>query len=232
MNITQMKWSECPKRNNKSFKEPIDTDWETYKTIPQSLDYILQLNWEKSAGIGLVLGYNQYRALDVDISSLWISEIMYPDEGLNGFINEILTLLHLPKDYPWVVRSGNGCGFHIIFKSEDNTATQNIDSLSFEPKNEYCDSDCKLFYRMELRWCDHLVLPPSLHASGLQYRFRNGTLPTTAPSKVSLAELDSMIDKYCGERIFFTREFDIRIEIIYLRIRNIAIKALNLWCQI
>ena len=113
MNITQMKWSECPKRNNKSFKEPIDTDWETYKIIPQSLDYILKLNWEKSAGIGLVLGYNQYRALDVDISSLWVSEIMYPDEGLNGFINEILTLLHLPIDYPWVVRSGNGCGFHI-----------------------------------------------------------------------------------------------------------------------
>ena len=28
------------------------------------------------------------------------------------------------------------------------------------------------------------------------------------------------------------REFDIRIEIIYLKIRNIAIKALNLWCQI
>lgn len=97
MNITQMKWSECPKRNNKSFKEPIDTDWETYKIIPQSLDYILKLNWEKSAGIGLVLGYNQYRALDVDISSL-VSEIMYPDEGLNGFINEILTLLHLPID--------------------------------------------------------------------------------------------------------------------------------------
>lgn len=214
MNITQMKWSECPKRNNKSFKEPIDTDWETYKIIPQSLDYILKLNWEKSAGIGLVLGYNQYRALDVDISSLWVSEIMYPDEGLNGFINEILTLLHLPIDYPWVVRSGNGCGFHIIFKSEDNTATQNIDSLSFEPKDEYCDSDCKLFYRMELRWCDHLVLPPSLHASGLQYRFRNGTLPTIIPSKVTLTELDSMIDKYCGERIYFTANYkDITIEL-------------------
>ena len=214
MNITQMKWSECLKRNKKSFKEPIDTNWEAYKTLPQSLDYLLSFKWEGSSGIGLVLGYNQYRALDVDISSLWVSEIMYPNEGLNGFINEILSLLHLPLDYPWVVRSGNGCGFHIIFKSEDSLATQNIDSLSFEPKDEYCDSDCKLFFRMELRWCDHLVLPPSMHASGLQYKFRNGILPTSAPLKVTLTELDLMINKYCGERVFFTATYgNIAIEL-------------------
>ena len=213
MNITQMKWSECSKKNKKSFKEPIDTNWEAYKTISQPLDYLLSFNWEKSLGIGLILGYNHYRALDIDISSIFISEILYPDEGLNGFINEILELLHLPLDYPWVVRSGNGYGFHIIFKSEDNTATRNIDSLSFEPKDEYCEH-CNLFDRMELRWCDHLVLPPSIHASGLQYRFRNGILPTIIPSNVTLAELDSVINKFCGERIFFYATYkDIKIEL-------------------
>lgn len=200
MNITQMKWSECPKRNCKSFKEPIDTDWEIYKIEPQSLDYLLSLNWDKSSGIGLVLGYNQYRALDFDISSNLDFDFKYHKDGLNGYINEILSLLHLPLDYEWVVRSGNGAGFHIIFKSEDNTATQNIDSLSFEPNDECPFAEDRGLIRIELRWCDHLVLPPSLHASGLQYRFRKETLPTKRPSQVSLSDLDTMINKYCGER--------------------------------
>ena len=199
MNITQMKWSECHKKNIKTFKEPIDTNWESFKIEPQSLDYIFSMNWDKSFGIGLVLGYNQYRALDVDIYSDFILKVVYPYDGLNGFINEILTQLHLPLDYPWVVRSGNGYGFHIIFKNEGGDATAGIDSLSFAPNDNYNNSGQSYFSRMELRWCDHLVLPPSLHASGLQYKFRNEILPTSAPLQVSISEIDSMINTYCSE---------------------------------
>jgi DNA polymerase III epsilon subunit-like protein len=199
MNITQMKWSECHKKNIKTFKEPIDTNWERYKTESQPLDYLFSLNWDKSSGIGLVLGYNLYRALDIDIYGDFILKWAYPNDGINGFINEILTQLHLPLDYPWVVRSGNGYGFHIIFKNEGGDATTGIDSLSFAPNDNYNNFGQPYFGRMELRWCDHLVLPPSLHASGLQYEFRNETLPTSAPLQVSLSEIDSMINTYCSE---------------------------------
>ena len=223
MNITQMKWSECPKKNNKSFKEPIDLDWEKYKVCDQSLDYLFSLNWEHSSGIGLVLGYNQYRALDVDILG-WILlfEQEYPD-GLDGFINEILTFLHLPLNYPWVVRSGNGYGFHIIFKCEDYEVTQNIDSLSFEANDQYrFDYEIPYFRRMELRWCDHLVLPPSLHVSGLQYKFRNNSLPTISPSEINLKDIDTMINNYCGERIFRNASYKgIKIELTEIsKIKN------------
>ena len=67
MNITQMKWSKSLK-NAKSFKEPINTNWETYKTIEQSIEELFSINWDYSAGLGLVLGYNNYRALDFDIN--------------------------------------------------------------------------------------------------------------------------------------------------------------------
>lgn len=199
MNITQMKWSECHKKNIKTFKEPIDTNWERFKTELQSLNYLLSLNWDNSSGIGIVLGYNQYRALDVDIYNDFIFKIYYPDDGLNGFINEILTQLNLPLDYPWVVRSGNGYGFHIIFKNGGGNATIGVDSLSFEPNDSYNNLGQPFFSRMELRWCDHLVLPPSLHASGLQYKFRDAILPTSSPLQVSLAEIDCMINRYCSE---------------------------------
>ena len=203
MNLTQMKWSECPKRDKKSFKEPIDTAWEEYKSVPQSLSYLLSLRWGESSGIGLILGYNQYRALDVDISNHIACNYLYPDEGIERFINDVLIQLKLPIDYPWVVRSGNGYGFHVIFKCDDTQATHAIDSLSFEPGDYFCELGLyKLFYRMELRWCDHLVLPPSLHASGLQYRFRNGSLPSSCPSIITLSECDNVINRYCSERVF------------------------------
>lgn len=186
MNITQMKWSECPKRNHKSFKTPVDTEWEKYQNEPQSTEYLSSLKWEKSSGIGLVLGYNQYRALDVD---------RVRSDEIDTLIDEMLKSLKLPSDYPWVVRSGSGYGFHIIFKCDDNSATQNLNSISFEFNDKYSGW-------MELRWRDHLVLPPSLHASGLQYKFRNGSRPSSQPGKVEFTVLGAMIDEYCGKRVF------------------------------
>lgn len=117
MNITQMKWSESLK-NAKSFKEPINTSWEAYKTIEQSIEELFSINWDYSAGLGLVLGYNNFRALDFDINGDFAIKLEYNDGTVDDFIDDVLRLLNLPLDYQWVVRSGNGYGFHIILDAK------------------------------------------------------------------------------------------------------------------
>lgn len=196
MNITQMKW-EKSLRNKKSFKEPIDTNWATYKHKAQDMNYILSMDWNNSEGIGLVLGHNQYRALDIDGVNSFFLDHFYGENGLDNFINEFLELLKLPKNYPWVVYSGSGNGFHIIFKSED--FGDDIDSIAFEPNDKYGEFNYRLFTRIELRWCDHLVLPPSIHASGNKYKFREEGLPIEMPSSIHLTDIDNLINNYCGE---------------------------------
>ena len=199
MNITQMKWSKSLK-NAKSFKEPINTNWETYKTIEQSIEELFSINWDYSAGLGLVLGYNNYRALDFDIYGDFAIKIEYIGGTIDDFIDDVLRLLNLPLDYQWVVRSGNGYGFHIIFRCDNIPSTSELDSISFAPSDRY--SNPQLFTRIELRWCDHLVLPPSIHASGNQYYFRNKKLPTTKPAELTLASIEPMLYKYCGDRSY------------------------------
>lgn len=208
MNITQMKWSESLK-NEKSFKEPIDTGWALYKHEAQPLEYLLSMNWNNSAGIGLVLGFNKYRAIDVDDVDMFNLLCTYGDEetGLNILINKFLSILGLPDNYPWVVKSGSGKGFHIIFKCDD--IDEKIDSISFEPNDNYNDGHGSYeFLRIELRWSDHLILPPSIHASGNRYSFRNNVLPSSAPDSILLSSVDKLITKYCGNRRFVSYSYN------------------------
>ncbi len=202
MNITQIKWAESIK-TDKAFKEPIDTNWEVFKTKPQPLSYALSQNWENSQGIGVILGHNQYRALDVDNVNVFLMKCYYGDEGFNVFINHFLDILGLPHDYSWVIMSGSGVGFHIIFRTKD--IDDNIDSLSFAHNDQYGASgngetyEQTHFGRIELRWVDHLILPPSIHASGNRYTFRNGELPSDAPQELDLSKINDLLNHYCAE---------------------------------
>ena len=220
MNITQMKWSKSL-RNLKSFKEPINQNWKDYKTIEQPLSDIINIDWSYSGGLGLVLGFNNYRALDFDIDSGFSFKIVYNDGTVDDFIIEILDRLGLPLDYPWVIRSGNGYGFHIIFKCEDIDATKNIDAISFEPSDNYNYSNIRYFRRLELRWADHLVLPPSMHASGNQYRFRNSKLPEFPPLQLNLTQIDKIIFEYCGNRQILKGKYG-NIEFYYTKVEKIC----------
>lgn len=206
MNITQMKWDESQK-NDKSFKEPIDSHWRDYKLKEQDFTKLMSFDWDNSQGIGLVLGYNHYRALDVDGVNRFLLNTYDGEEGFDNFINKFLEILGLPSDYPWVVYSGSGCGFHIIFKADD--IGEDIDSISFEHNDKYGTGsgnhpngyfEQDYFERIELRWCDHLILPPSVHSCGLRYSFRNGSEPSVAPSAIGVTAIDNLINSFCGER--------------------------------
>ena len=161
MNITKIRGnsSEC-----NSFKS-VDATWaytiEDFYSEQQTKEFILSENWYRNSGIGLVLGWNKYRAIDVDY-------VEY--NCIDRLIEEFLSYLSLPKDYPWVIRSGSGRGFHIIFKCGD--LNSEFETKSYSPNFHYIFRRVNgLFSRLELRWKTHLVLPPSLCHNGNSYEF-------------------------------------------------------------
>ncbi|MCR4836942.1 MAG: leucine-rich repeat protein [Bacteroidaceae bacterium] len=191
MNITKIRGN-CEEDN--SFKN-IDKDWghsldEFYDT-PQSKTFILSENWYRSTGIGLVLGWNNYHAIDVDN----IGDFF--DTSIDSIITDFLSLLGLNKDYPWVILSGSGCGFHIIFKSDK--LQNDLGVAAYSPNFNYNleGSNIFIFERLELRWKDHLVMPPSLHLKGNKYEFWKG-IPNAEPSKLTITDIDNLIYNYCG----------------------------------
>ena len=208
MNITKIRGnsSEC-----NSFKS-VDAAWgysiDDFYNEQQTKEFILSENWYRNSGIGLVLGWNKYRAIDVDYVE---------DNYIDTFIEEFLTYLSLPKDYPWVIRSGSGRGFHIIFKCDD--LSSEFESKSYSPNFQYkwAGSKWGLFSRLELRWKTHLVLPPSLYHNGNSYEFlcyekdafgntkymdKYGNFfqntPTHEPLEIGVNNIHNLILHYCG----------------------------------
>ena len=171
-----------------------------------------------------MLGDNQYRAIDVD--KLYVGNWMIWDgESINesgksrdklylNFIQSCLKLLGLPADYAWVIKSGSHNGFHIIIKAKDIEGF-NIDTLSYSPNSNFRPSDDyrevaggEAFLRMELRWNDYLVLPPSLHSSGNLYEFYFNKIPTSVPSEVSIDSLNKLIDYFCADDEYIDCKYD------------------------
>lgn len=228
MNLTCIKGK---KDDEKSFKRPIDEDWDNLY-LDQSLDYINKQPWEDCTGIGVVLGHNKFRALDFDYLTddyeiddqyrgsgafFTYSEdgeetVLLPEDypsPLETLIKKFLCKLKLPNDYEWVVYSGSRRGFHIIFKTEDIESFF-CDSWAFSPKygrdllmikgndlfasaiygldeRPFCD-------HYELRWGNHLVLPPSVNKDSNTYTFRCGSLPSKEPLWVNIEDINNLID--------------------------------------
>lgn len=219
MNLTLMRRKRNAPKN--MFKEPDFSDWQGWLTKEQDLSDIIKWNWKDAIGCGLVLGYNRYRALDFD--GVWANDMSSGQSwklvgqyegGLQGFIKTILRACNLPEDYPWVVLSGSGCGFHIIFKCDDFDT--DIDTISLEPNDNFMhDHQCGIFDRVELRWADHLVLPPSYHASGLRYKFWKGTIPNCEPETLGLSNINNLLNTVSGNKVFNSYSYkDIVFELV------------------
>lgn len=181
-----------------SFKAPDNKDWKEYFSTPQTTEYILGLNWDNATGVGLVLGYGGYRAIDIDEIEPHIMHCVTESNGskqstLSTFIKECLTILKLPSDYPWVVRSGSGTGIHIIFKTKE---LDGFDCKSWAFSPLMTDDGNRYFKRFELRWEDHLVLAPSLHKTGGEYMYVNTDFPKTLPEIVEIDDINNFINHY------------------------------------
>ena len=156
-------------------------EWFSLKFKRQSKIILLNASWDKTIGIGTILGYNKLRAIDIDKCN---------DIDL---VFNILEILELPKKYEWVVRSGSKNGFHILFYAEDNKISD-FESLKVAYGSNFQYK--KTFKRMEFRWQKHLVLPPSKHRTGNKYEFLFSK-PIKKPLNVSLDGIIKVIEKYC-----------------------------------
>ncbi len=157
--------------------------WRHWQVKRQSMEEINSLPWNSASGIGTVLGFDM-RCIDIDNCS---------DESV---LYEMLSILALPQTYEWAIRTPNG--FHIYIKSADELpflTNRELDEgvLALNCNEEYR----KKISRIELRWANHSVLPPT-KIDGYSYVFLNGTFPQTTPQSVSIYKIFRLITKYCG----------------------------------
>lgn len=125
--------------------------WKEFMTRRQTKKEALNHPWHRLCGIGVITGVNDYRCLDYDQCD-------------PVHIPLFLERLHLPADYQWVTISGSGNGFHIWFRSAKADLMRKK-VVTYAPKTP------GLFKQIELRINAHVVMPPSLHRSGAQYKF-------------------------------------------------------------
>ena len=189
INTTQMKYK---KDGHNYFKDPIDDNCEDFAKEKQTLEYVIKRKWDGSVGIGATLGWKKLRALDIDGVFIYthndpdISEKVAggiyrydcdPNSHFPFLLNDILSVLNLPLNYPWVTISGSYKGFHILFYCDD--IDESFDAKAYSPSDNCLEQGFPFFDHIELRWREHLVLSPSLHKDGGRYRFLNKQLPTT-----------------------------------------------------
>lgn len=156
--------------------------WKSYTKYRQSLATLRSYPWENAKGIGVVLGYNNLRALDID--------------GCDkiGIIRVFLIMLALPLEYEWVVKSGSENGFHILFYADQHKFEVAENKIKAFKSNTLIKNG---FKHIELRWVGHLVLPPSLHKSFNNYSFVHKSIPHQAPLTIDNEKLYELLVTYC-----------------------------------
>lgn len=181
--------------NKKNLTKTSYKNYESLQNARQTESELLSYDWENATGVGVVLGFNDLRAIDID--------------GCNeeNIIYEILELLGLPRYYEWIVKSGSHNGYHILFycknnlqfSSDENQVVINYGNakiLALGSKKEYRNS----FDRIEFLWGEHLALPPSLHKSTLLYEFLNNSIPETKPELIDFKRINSVIETFIDKK--------------------------------
>jgi len=164
-------------------KKPM-IDWDKWQNGEQTIHDIESMPWEKSSGLGAVMGRNDLRLIDIDgIEDYDLLDILYEELGL-------------PEKYSWVVQSGSGEGFHIYFRCKENDAlTEKLGGIKavykFRLKK---DGMCK---HIELRWKDcQTALPPSMHESAGIYTYYYNE-PNELPEYIEAETMIKCLEKLC-----------------------------------
>ena len=188
-NVTHIIPSENIKRDKDNFlkKNPFKSSTnnrENYDFIRQSNVDMETFDWHNAKGIGTVAGFNGLRALDFDGSTN------------TALLSTVLKILGLPENYEWVVTSGSNNGFHIIFYCG------NFEFAGYKSrlKRYFPNKKHKPYFKcIDFIWFNHLILPPSLHKTGNNYKFLNVEYPFEKPLSVAGYNLRNMLFELCYE---------------------------------
>lgn len=166
--------------DNNLLKAP-NHEWHQFIDIRQNHEYLTTLDWENAVGLGIILGYKNICAIDID--------------GVNDFaiVENIIKFLGLPDKYQWILKSGSHTGYHIIFQcndiGEDHSDPDEMIRFGLGDTNAYYPNlDDRVFYKIEFKWRGNIVLPNSLHLSGNSYEFINNR-PESFPEIVSFNKI-------------------------------------------
>ena len=157
--------------------------WDRWQSEKQTSDDIEKMDWTNSTGVGIPLGLDDLRLLDLDAVEDY------------EILDKLMEDLELPNKYPWVVQSGSGEGFHISIRVKDtNLLKEKIGNKAVYKLGMITDGYCK---HIELRWKDcQTVFPPSRHESGGVYSFYYDE-PKELPVYVEAEKLLAVLEKYC-----------------------------------
>lgn len=153
-------------------------EWKQYTTERQASIEVFDC-WHRATGLAIVNGIGDFRSIDFD--DVTDIEIIY----------KALDLLQLPRDYPWLVRSGSGTGFHIWIRAAfDLPFPFSDDSVIKLP------SKSGEFDHLELRWKDCVTAaPPTKHNdTHWLYRWVNND-PTDGPEYVTSGAIQNLIEQ-------------------------------------
>lgn len=203
--------------NKQSFKNPAFGNWTDFDNIGHDIKTVKEYAEDKDlTGIGGIMGSNGIRVLDFDDLGLFTNVVNGPWHESNikfeNFVKYCLSLLNLPEDYQWVVKSGSGCGFHIIFKTTE-VQNYNPEIISFQSKKSFQKENLAV-KALDLIWNGYVVLPPSLgsgffdpnlyEAYPFIYRFYNRKLfPDYEPFFIEIGDLNNFLNEYCSEDHYY-----------------------------
>lgn len=165
--------------------------WKEWQDKTQTKEDIEAMEWKNSSGVGVVMGINNLRCLDLD-------KVENPE-----ILEIILKELNLPEDYTWVVQSGSGEGFHIYFLCQEPTPKSPPERGLYDRIGG--EKAAYKFYMKQDGFCDHIelrwkecqtALPPSMHESGGMYSFFHNE-PLDIPATVETEMVAAFIEKHC-----------------------------------
>lgn len=131
-----------------------ENEWLFWKNLKSNNDYDREAqlwDWDNSDGIKLIVGKKGVRVLEVTSKQT---------------LKKALTLLELPKDYPWIIYSQSRYGI-IVDTPGVSKITKGIQNKSFK--------------KLSILWEGYYMLP----STGIPRYFYKNLLPQSHPKQIS-----------------------------------------------
>ena len=163
-------------------KAPNGKEWATWYEDRQA-DLKSQA-FGRATGVALVSGIGNLRCLDFDATK---NEDGTKNEVPFDVVEDTCRGLGIDcNSYEWIVKTGTG--WHVWLLCAEDLPKEIFDKASTVNKAECTPRPNYVgkFQHLELRWAKHYtVAPPSEHANGNKYTFKNCEFPTAPPALVT-----------------------------------------------